>query len=79
MYTISYKDRMSGKIITDKWVRYKNEWRNPNEVARIIADERDEIIDHQKWEISKLKEEVKKLTELNEQLTNTSNDGTKLI
>ena len=42
-------------------------------------DERDEIIDHQKWEISKLKEQIKKLTELNEQLTNTSNDGTKLI
>ena len=79
MYTISYKDRMTDEIITDKWVRYKNKWSNPNEVARIIADERDEIIDHQKWEISKLKEEVKKLTELNEQLTNTSNDGTKLI
>ena len=42
-------------------------------------DERDDIIDHQKWEISKLKEQIKKLTELNEQLTNTSNDGTKLI
>ena len=79
MYTISYKDRMTDEIITDKWVRYKNEWRNPNEVARIIADERDEIIEHQKRDIEKLKEQVKKLTELNEQLTSTSNDGTKLI
>lgn len=79
MYIISYKDRMTDKIITDKWVRYKNEWRNPNEVARMVEDERDEIIDHQKWEISKLKEQIKKLTELNEQLTNTSDNGTKLI
>lgn len=79
MYTISYKDRMTDEIITDKWVRYKNEWRTTNDVARMISDERDEIIDHQKWNISKLKEQIKKLTELNEQLTNTSDDGTKLI
>ena len=79
MYTISYKDRMTGKIITDKWVRYKNKWSDPIDVAHMVEDERDEIVDHQKWEISKLKEEVKKLTELNEQLTSTSDDGTKLI
>ena len=43
------------------------------------VDIRDEVIDHQNNEIAKLKKQIKKLTELNEQLTNTSNDGTKLI
>lgn len=51
--------------------RLRDNWNTP--------DVRDEIIDHQKWDISKLKEQIKKLTELNEQLTNTSDDGTKLI
>ena len=51
--------------------RLRDNWNTP--------DVRDEIVDHQKREISKLKEQIKKLTELNEQLTNTSNDGTKLI
>ena len=79
MYTILYKDRMTGEIIIDKWIRYKNKWRNPIDVEHMISDERDEIIDHQNHEIAKLKKQIKKLTELNEQLTNTSNDGTKLI
>lgn len=58
MYTISYKDRMTGKIITDKWIRYKNKWRNSIDVEHMISYERDEIIDHQKREISKLKTEL---------------------
>lgn len=63
MYTISYKDRMTGKIITDKWVRYKNKWRNPVDVERMISDERDEIIDHQKRDIVELRKEKDKLKE----------------
>lgn len=63
MYTISYKDRMTGKIITDKWVRYKNKWRNPVDVERMISDERDEIIDHQKRDIVELRKEIDKLKE----------------
>lgn len=72
MYTISYKDRMTGKIITDKWVRYKNEWRNPNEVARMVEDERDEIIDHQKRDMVKLRKEIDRCKKLNDTLINNA-------
>lgn len=72
MYTISYKDRMTGKIITDKWLRYKNEWRNPNDVARMVADERDEIIDHQKRDIVKLRKEIDRCKKLNDTLINNA-------
>lgn len=63
MYTISYKDRITDKIITDKWVRYKNKWRNPIDVEHMVEDERDEIIDHQKRDMVKLRKEIDKLKE----------------
>ena len=78
-YTYKIYDTIIDKTYIWKMVWYKNDWVDLSRIIRMEADDRDEIIDHQKWEISKLKEQIKKLTELNEQLTNTSDDGTKLI
>ena len=78
-YTYKIYDQLLDERCTWKWIWHNSRWIDLDRVVETEADERDEIIDHQKREISKLKEENKKLAKLNEQLTDTSDDGTKLI
>ena len=57
-YTYRIYDKLLDERCTWKYVWYKNKWVDLHRVIESEADERDEIIDHQKWEISKLKEEL---------------------
>jgi hypothetical protein len=58
-------------------VRYKDRWLSPIEYEKLfkvnpIPDERDEIIDHQKRDMVKLREEIDRCKKLNDTLINNA-------
>lgn len=57
-YMYKIYDKLLDERCIWKYVWYKNKWVDLDRVIESETDERDEIIDHQKWEISKLKTEL---------------------
>lgn len=70
-YTYYWQD------IHSECVRYKDRWVSPIEYENLfktnpLPDERDEIIDHQKWDIVKLRKEIDRCKKLNDTLINNA-------
>lgn len=58
VYTYKIYDPIIDQTRIGKMVWYKNDWVDLSRIIRMEADERDEIINNQKQEISKLKKEL---------------------
>lgn len=71
-YTYKIYDKLLDERCVWKYVRYKSKWIDLDRVIESEADERDEIIDHQKWEIAKLKKEIDRCKKLNDTLINNA-------